>query len=184
MTGFFIYEKLIPLAKENEDGYFELFCLNYKEVLDWIGPFLPSPPSSMIDSEESSLLGTSNFVFLGEDKQPNARINADPKNVRKKYFFALDVSEFAQDFEKIILQKNINAKFLKSRFESFKLREKDAAISALCQSMLDWNRRYKFCATCGGKTKSDDAGFKRTCTDAKCSSNKGKMLKISLSAFS
>lgn len=39
----------------------------------------------------------------------------------------------------------------------------DAAIYAEARQLLDWNQRNPFCAACGHKTFSVQAGFKRTC---------------------
>ena len=38
-----------------------------------------------------------------------------------------------------------------------------AAIYAEARHLLDWNARNPFCASCGYKTLSINAGFKRTC---------------------
>ena len=35
--------------------------------------------------------------------------------------------------------------------------------------------RYQFCPTCGGATKVEDAGYKRTCVKEDCRSNKGQI---------
>jgi NAD+ diphosphatase len=39
----------------------------------------------------------------------------------------------------------------------------DAAILAQAKSLIDWHQRHGFCANCGARTASTDAGYKRTC---------------------
>lgn len=39
----------------------------------------------------------------------------------------------------------------------------DLAILGCAKSLLDWHARHRFCATCGEKTQSAEAGWKRVC---------------------
>lgn len=46
-------------------------------------------------------------------------------------------------------------------------------IVAQARSVLAWHSQYSFCPTCGGKTKVDEGGYKRTCLTKGCSSLQG-----------
>ena len=56
------------------------------------------------------------------------------------------------------------------------LSKKDAAIFAQARSLLAWQDRYGFCATCGTASTLEEAGYKLTCTNKDCRSQKGKNL--------
>ena len=114
------------------------------------------------------LLNDGNLIFLGS------------KNARS--YFALDVS----DLENKLFSNGFltdNTKVLKSRIDILKLGNFEAALVAQSRSMLDWNKRYKFCPTCGSKTTAEDAGYKRKCVNDECLSNKGDLLYLVLSLF-
>ena len=87
-------------------------------------------------------------------------------------YFALDISELGDNIYENGLLKH--AKVLKSRIELLQLNEIDASLVAQSRSLLDWNRRYRFCPTCGSTTSSVDAGYKRQCSNGDCLSNKGE----------
>lgn len=53
------------------------------------------------------------------------------------------------------------------------LNEDEAGIVAQARSVLAWHSRYSFCPTCGGKTKVDEGGYKRTCLTEGCRSLHG-----------
>jgi len=84
-------------------------------------------------------------------------------------YFALDISELGTN----IYEHGLLKKVLKSRIELLRLNEIDASLVAQSRSLLDWNKRYRFCPTCGSTTSSVDAGYKRHCSNGDCLSNKG-----------
>lgn len=51
----------------------------------------------------------------------------------------------------------------------------DSSIVAQAKSMFQWLDRYRFCPTCGKRMRIDEAGYKRTCIDDQCRSNKGNL---------
>ena len=88
-------------------------------------------------------------------------------------YFALDISELGTNIYEHGLLKH--TKVLKSRIELLRLNEIDASLVAQSRSLLDWNKRYRFCPTCGSTTSSVDAGYKRHCSNGDCLSNKGEL---------
>ncbi|XP_066500787.1 peroxisomal NADH pyrophosphatase NUDT12 isoform X2 [Hoplias malabaricus] len=53
------------------------------------------------------------------------------------------------------------------------LNEDEAGVIAQARSVLAWHSRYSFCPTCGGQTKVDEGGYKRTCLTEGCRSLQG-----------
>jgi len=53
------------------------------------------------------------------------------------------------------------------------LRKEDSGLAAQARSILAWNNSNKFCASCGGPTKSGDSGYKRICATETCKTNRG-----------
>ena len=43
-----------------------------------------------------------------------------------------------------------------------------AALLAYARAMLYWQRRHRFCGTCGAPTRSQEAGHLRVCSDGRC----------------
>ena len=60
-----------------------------------------------------------------------------------------------------------------ARPAAFKLTSRDAAIVAQARALVDWNARRPFCPSCGSKTVSKEAGYKRYCTKDDCKAHKG-----------
>ena len=44
----------------------------------------------------------------------------------------------------------------------------DVALIGLARSLLEWNRKHRFCANCGRPSVQSKGGFGRQCTDAEC----------------
>uniref|UniRef100_A0A3B5M1Y3 NAD(+) diphosphatase n=1 Tax=Xiphophorus couchianus TaxID=32473 RepID=A0A3B5M1Y3_9TELE len=54
-----------------------------------------------------------------------------------------------------------------------KLSEEEAGVVAQARSVLAWHSRYSFCPTCGGATKMEEGGYKRSCLNSECRSLQG-----------
>ena len=176
---FIVFDSLSPLALENTNNNalnYTLFVICYKEVLQC---FQGSPSLASAAEEEvvGTLLKKGLIVLLGQSENSSRENDSKPlQNDREnqpKYHFAVDVTSCKTQINDLIAKRHVAAKYLSSRGDIFMLSQKDAAFVAQGRSMLDWNKRYAFCPTCGAHTDADDAGYKRTCVEKNCSSNKG-----------
>ncbi|KAI9193146.1 NUDIX hydrolase domain-like protein [Polychytrium aggregatum] len=98
------------------------------------------------------------LVFLGVDSRSIA-------------YWAIDGTGQLAGLEEPLSQKGLS--FASSRPAAFGFCSFHAALFSQAASLLDWNSRNRFCSSCGGRTSSDDGGYKRTCPNAACVSNKG-----------
>ncbi|WP_373086846.1 NAD(+) diphosphatase [Sneathiella sp.] len=82
-------------------------------------------------------------------------------------YFAIDVSTLANP-------KNPPSpgwgKFIDVRSIAPQVSPGDAAALAQARSMIDWHNRHGFCAVCGAKTKPQELGYSRRCTNSTCNS--------------
>lgn len=165
-TRFILFMGMNPVANEivfaNSDSAYELVRAKRSNLL----PILhENDENSNLGGERltvEALLEEGNLIFLGSKPTSEAEV----------HYFALDGS----CRENHLLESEFfsKAKVLRSRADILKLGNTDAAFVAQSRSMLDWNKRYKFCSTCGSTTISKDAGYKRKCCNEKCLSNKGE----------
>ncbi|KAF7726885.1 Peroxisomal NADH pyrophosphatase nudt12 [Apophysomyces ossiformis] len=100
------------------------------------------------------------LVFLGIDE-------AGGKGEDGISYWAVDITPrgaYKDEFERLNKEFEAKeAKFSPARPKAFLLNKKDASIVAQARAMVDWNARNQFCAACGNKTISDEAGHKRVC---------------------
>jgi NTP pyrophosphohydrolases containing a Zn-finger, probably nucleic-acid-binding len=68
---------------------------------------------------------------------------------------------------------NENREYVDGYIEGLLIPWNESSITAQAQSMFHWHDRYRFCPTCGSKMKIEEAGYKKTCLDTTCRSNKG-----------
>uniref|UniRef100_A0A3B4AD42 NAD(+) diphosphatase n=1 Tax=Periophthalmus magnuspinnatus TaxID=409849 RepID=A0A3B4AD42_9GOBI len=54
-----------------------------------------------------------------------------------------------------------------------RLSEEEAGLVAQSRSVLAWHARYSFCSTCGGRSRVEEAGHKRSCENTTCVSHQG-----------
>ncbi|XP_059729195.1 NAD-capped RNA hydrolase NUDT12 isoform X2 [Haemorhous mexicanus] len=52
-------------------------------------------------------------------------------------------------------------------------RVQQEGVIAQARSVLAWHHRYRFCPTCGGATKIEEGGYKKTCLNEDCPSLQG-----------
>lgn len=101
-------------------------------------------------SDESS---TALLVYLGKDVEMSMS------------YWALDIASSP------LLQSLYNEHeqmFSDPRPTVFSLSSFEAGVFALASSVLDFNRRIKFCSGCGSKTMMGDSGWKRICSNQEC----------------
>ncbi|KAJ3295537.1 Peroxisomal NADH pyrophosphatase nudt12 [Blyttiomyces sp. JEL0837] len=70
------------------------------------------------------------------------------------------------------MTSSLNITFSELRPGAFALSKREASILTQARSILDWNKRNLFCPSCGNKTRSGHAGYKRICLLDSCVSHK------------
>jgi len=58
--------------------------------------------------------------------------------------------------------------FMDTRSAAALLPEAESGILAQARSLLSWHDRHPYCASCGGPTRSAEAGYSRRCTKSTC----------------
>ena len=192
-----IFVDLSPLGFESSnakgESKFELFGLNFSELAQCMKTYQESEKSMQFLPKQ--LLENGKIVFLGGEKvhrildTGNSRIGKETQaeatlgltNDGSKFYFAIDIGDtFKLENDALLVglfsSHSKSLKVLKSRMDILKLGKADAGYVSQSRSMLDWNKRYQFCPTCGSHTKGAEAGYKRTCINKGCSSNKGWLL--------
>ncbi|KAI1795506.1 NUDIX hydrolase domain-like protein [Ganoderma leucocontextum] len=100
---------------------------------------------------------------------------ADPQtviaNIKGTPYFSLDVSDADQAEVDRVLRENASVReaqgklnFTEPRAAMGALDVFESAIFAEARTIVDWNARNKFCASCGGSVHSSWAGWKLTCS--------------------
>lgn len=137
---------------------------------DWIAAHLEDDATLFVP-----VWGTKNLVHEGEEpaavflgrKQLAALTPTSLQTVflgqsEEKTYFACDVSEVPEgaieDYGKLRELRGVGALLPRG----------DAAILAYARAMVFWNRRNRFCGSCGLPTRSESAGHVRVCTGEAC----------------
>lgn len=171
-TSFLLCNELQPLVEPNAPAVGgRLQWVKYEDVKPIIGEDPFNLSEEQILKEYDSRDFTPQMIFLGIDEKNKEGLTYQGKNLYTGApFFAVDVTpqgekpkEVKEECEKLIkrLKEEKNYDFGKGRIMD--IEASDAAIYAEARMLLDWNARNPFCAACGHKTMSVNAGFKRTC---------------------
>uniref|UniRef100_W5KYZ1 NAD-capped RNA hydrolase NUDT12 n=1 Tax=Astyanax mexicanus TaxID=7994 RepID=W5KYZ1_ASTMX len=108
-------------------------------------------------------------IFLGVEKEDHTLQSKEEDGLTA--WFALNTQENPIDS---LVPKDSNRFFLKGAMPGlFLFDEDEAGVIAQARSVLAWHSRYSFCPTCGGRTKVDEGGYKRTCLNEGCKSLHG-----------
>ncbi|EDU44050.1 NADH pyrophosphatase [Pyrenophora tritici-repentis Pt-1C-BFP] len=146
-TTFLLFNKLEPLLKSST----ELARCSFSDVKPIIGdnPFEKSEDD--VIAQYNSSLYIPQIIFLGLDEKKEGFVYKE--HYKGQPWFAVDVTpqDSVKDEAEKLLEK------VKSEGLEF------TAIYAEARHLLDWNARNPYCASCGYKTLSVNAGFKRTC---------------------
>lgn len=88
--------------------------------------------------------------------------------------FAIDVTKTLEKNELHEFEKD-STRFLdlRSLVVEYNLDWGEAALLSQSRSILHWNMLNKFCSACGHPTVSKEAGYKRTCSNVNCITQKG-----------
>ncbi|CBY00270.1 similar to peroxisomal NADH pyrophosphatase NUDT12 [Plenodomus lingam JN3] len=142
----------------------EFARLSFEDVKPVIGenPF-ERPEEDMIAQYNSSLY-LPQIIFLGLDERKDGLVYRE--HYKGQPWFAVDVTpkESVKEAAEKVVEKLTSRGFEFSKsMRQMHLVAEEAAIYAEARHLLDWNARNPFCASCGYKTLSVNAGFKRTC---------------------
>ncbi|KAI4672190.1 hypothetical protein J4E81_008805 [Alternaria sp. BMP 2799] len=159
-TTFLLFNKLEPLTKSGS----ELARCTFADVKSIIGenPFEKSEEE--VIAQYNSSLYVPQVIFLGLDERKDGFKYKE--HYKGQPWFAVDVTpkESVKEKAEELLERmtSTGLEFSKGRM-NLSLQAEEAAIYAEARHLLDWNERNPFCASCGYKTLSVNAGFKRTC---------------------
>ncbi len=115
------------------------------------GPSLPAAIMPVQPDARALLEAAVNQTFLG--LQDDAAL------------FALDLSELEEDRA---LELTPNGRYMDLRHVGLWLPPGDVAILASARGMLEWQRRHRFCGSCGAPAASGQGGHVRLCTNPEC----------------
>ncbi|KAI5364838.1 Putative NUDIX hydrolase domain, NADH pyrophosphatase-like, Zinc ribbon, NADH pyrophosphatase [Septoria linicola] len=167
-TSFLLCNELQPLVQSGTaEGKGKLQYVKYEDVKSIIG----EDPFELSEKDYVEAYSSDKYIpqmiFLGIDEKATNGLEYQAKNLYKGApYFAVDVTpreNVADACTALIerLKSEHGWEFGKGRIMD--VEPADAAIYAEARQLLDWNQRNPFCAACGHKTLSVNAGFKRTC---------------------
>ncbi|KAH9882545.1 hypothetical protein J1614_000781 [Plenodomus biglobosus] len=159
-TAFVVFNNLEPLLKSAS----ELARVSFDHVKPVIGedPF-ERPEEDMI-AQYNSALYVPQIVFLGLDERKEGFVYKE--HYKGQPWFAVDITpkeSVKEEAEKLVSTLTSGEFEFGKGMRQMHLVAEEAAIYAEARHLLDWNARNPFCASCGYKTLSVNAGFKRTC---------------------
>ncbi|KAF1918933.1 NUDIX hydrolase domain-like protein, partial [Ampelomyces quisqualis] len=159
-TTFLLFNNLDPLVHSPD----KLALRKYADVKSVIGddPFHHTEEETI--AQYNSSLYLPQIIFLGlDEREPGFEYKGRYKG---QPWFAVDITpkESVQEAaEKLVESSKAEGLNFNAGRMNMSLPAEQAAIYAEARHLLDWNARNPFCASCGYKTLSINAGFKRTC---------------------
>ncbi|KAI1121110.1 NUDIX hydrolase domain-like protein [Nemania abortiva] len=159
-TSFLLLDNYSPLAKDTTT----LAYVGKEDIVSLTGP----DPFKQTEEEQiktfNSAITQPTILFLGLDEKKTGFAYREYKG---NPYFAIDVTPKGSIEEKA---KSVIEAVKAKQGVSFipggrllTLNAPEAAIYAQARALLDWNARSPFCAGCGERTMSINAGMKRTC---------------------
>jgi len=137
-SKFIPFHNLRPLIEDLPQNVKSIACKSYDSV------------KNQIESKKS-------YVFLGTGKA--SFIDGDDSA-----YFAVDVSDLAEDELKVLVGSNCKFVELRSIVAHPNLPSDHAGILAQGRAIMEWHRKTQFCGKCGAPTTSLVAGSKRVCS--------------------
>ncbi|XP_008417730.1 NAD-capped RNA hydrolase NUDT12 isoform X2 [Poecilia reticulata] len=163
-TVYLLFSNLSPMVRTQQGGGSEaqtdmkLCRFRYEEVKD-----LLLKPSTVT-------------IFLGMEKTKNPSSSSSSEKTESlsepPVWFAINTDEDAAALLERCREKNCSFPRSPNR-DLLKLSEEEAGVVAQARSVLAWHSRYSFCPTCGGATKMEEGGYKRSCLNSGCRSLQG-----------
>ena len=154
-SEFLIFKNSNPLVKYVASEC-NLFITNYTSSRNIV--------QNVINATECGASWPRNLLFLGK---ANSSLN--------KFWFAIDVMAMEGEAYSSLLGED-KLFFAEDRISLLSLSNEQASIVCQAKSMFLWLDRYQFCPTCGAKMFVEEGGYKQTCTEKGCRSNKGKFM--------
>ncbi|KAJ4993557.1 nadh pyrophosphatase [Stagonosporopsis vannaccii] len=157
---FLLFKNVEPLVSSPTS----LARVSYADVEPIIGKDIFNISEEEVIAQYNSSLYIPQIVFLGLDERNEGFVYKE--HYKGQPWFAVDVTpkESVKEAAESLIEKlqSQGLDFSKGRMH-LSLPAEQAAIYAEARHLLDWNARNPFCASCGYKTLSVNAGFKRTC---------------------
>ncbi|KAK0156501.1 Peroxisomal NADH pyrophosphatase NUDT12 [Merluccius polli] len=104
------------------------------------------------------------LIFLGVERRRPSQTSSEPPA-----WFAINSTEDPEVLLQLGGEKDVFWARRPNR-DLLNLSQDEAGIVAQARAVLAWHSRYTFCPTCGSSTRLEEAGYKRTCTNASCCS--------------
>ena len=165
-SKYVLFSNLRPLAVKLEgEKKYRLSTMNYPQIENILG---------------GGCSHIRNVIFLGieedfTENQNNSECSQASKvddYERGCAWFAADVGHVSLASKKF-LEFCPGTEYLSARPGFLQVHVEDATILAQARPILEWHQFNKFCPRCGSAVTMDDGGYKQTCTNGECSSNKG-----------
>ncbi|XP_032434297.1 NAD-capped RNA hydrolase NUDT12 [Xiphophorus hellerii] len=162
-TVYLLFSNLSPMVRTQQDGSeaqgdMKLCLFRFEEVKD-----LLLKPSTVT-------------IFLGIEKTKSPSSSSSSEKAESlsepPVWFAINTDEDAAALLERCREKNCSFPRSPNR-DLLKLSEEEAGVVAQARSVLAWHSRYSFCPTCGGATKMEEGGYKRSCLNSECRSLQG-----------
>ncbi|KAF8442604.1 NUDIX hydrolase domain-like protein [Terfezia claveryi] len=144
-----------------------LAFLTYDEASGLVRSVYELTDEEVVENYDSSKKVLPTVLFLGVDEEYVLEDGKDAEVVfeggyKGRPYFAVDVSEIVERGELPPTLLGRGWEWLKQGLQ-LGIVMREAAILAQARSLLDWNARNQFCAGCGSRTVSVQAGTKRVC---------------------
>ena len=158
-SKYVLFSKLQPLAaKLPGEKRFRLAVLNYEKISDILG-------------EDIKSINT--VVFLGiEESLSDSELDGEHDLTNDDcVWFAIDVGSIDNAPNKF-LEACPDTEYLAPRPGFLQVHMEDATILAQARPILEWHQFNKFCPRCGSEVSMQDGGYKQSCSNTECASNK------------
>jgi NAD+ diphosphatase len=163
-SKYVLFSKLQPLAaKLPGEKRFCLAVLNYERISEVLGEDIGS---------------INNVVFLGIEESllaSDAEFDGELDHTKDDCaWFAVDVSNIDNASNKF-LEACPDTEYLAPRPGFLQVHMEDATILAQARPILEWHQFNKFCPRCGSEVSMEDGGYKQSCSNTECASNKSRL---------
>ncbi len=160
-SKYVLFSKLQPLAaKLPGKNRFRLAVLNYEKI------------SNVLREERENIR---NVVFLGVEENllmPDSQLDGEPNETNHDCaWFAVDVGEIDNASTKF-LKACPDTEYLAPRPGFLQVHMEDATILAQARPILEWHQYNRFCPRCGSEVSMEEGGYKQSCSNTECASNK------------
>ncbi|ROW12222.1 hypothetical protein VMCG_00102 [Cytospora schulzeri] len=171
-TRFLLLNELAPLVDETDKSQRRLAYVKHEDVKPLTGPNPYEKPEEQLIKEFNSEEVKPLILLLGLDEAHKIPASGDDpafqyKEYKGRPYFAVDVtprtSGSVEAANNVIEAMNAKGCSFFENQRNLGLTADEAAVYANARSLFDWNSRVPFCAQCGQRTMSVNAGTKRAC---------------------